>query len=221
MKTKTIIFVFIFSFFQIINLVGNKKQNEEISKMINYVDFAHICIVVDDIEQASEFYKKVFEAKLIDNFPHFKNIGFAKCAGFLDNPEELDISIRYLSISNLFIELHQLHSPENIKKEADQKEKINNTAVTLRVKNIDKVFEHIKKQNDITLVNKSDVYKPVQLSKVTADEFYFYDEQLEKNKIKKDEFAKKVSGIKFFSFFDKYGIKWYLVEHGNIDGNNE
>jgi maltose O-acetyltransferase len=216
MKINAIICVLFFSFFQTILLFGIEKESyslEKKDKMINYVDFAHICIFVDNVEQAAEFYQKVFEAKLIDYFPNLKNIGYAKAAGFLDAPEKFEVSVKYLSISNLFIELHQIHSPkETIKK---QTENSFVGAISFRVKNIGEAFEHIKKQDGIRLANESDEYKPFQLSPVTTNDFFFDDEQLEDNEAKKQEAAAKTSKIKCFSFFDKYGIQWFFVEHGS------
>jgi len=213
MKTKYIIWIFLFTFFQTIHLFG-----EEGTQMINYVDFGYICISVDDIEQASEFYKKVFQAKLIDSIPHLKNIGYAKCAGFLDEPETLDMSIRYLSISNLFIELQQIHAPkETVKNQESEKNiikvDISKPVIVLRIKNIEKAFNHIKNQDGIKLANESDDYKPFQLSKVTSDQIHFYDEDLDKNKEKKEEAAKRISNIKYFMLCDKYGIQWSFVEN--------
>jgi hypothetical protein len=74
---------------------------------INFIGFGHINIVVDNIRKASEYYKKLFGAVEQQEFPKFINIGFSKSAGFLEEPEKVEVMIRYLEIpkTNLFLEL--------------------------------------------------------------------------------------------------------------------
>ncbi len=66
--------------------------------MIEFDTLGHINIVVDNIEEATEFYKKLLCAVPIQDFPHLKNVGFAKSAGFLSNPEEVEVTVRFLRL---------------------------------------------------------------------------------------------------------------------------
>ena len=81
--------------------------------MIDIVGFGHINITVDCIEKATDFYERILGAKPIQFFPKFKNIGFAKSAGFLKKPEEVEVSINFLKIPNtdIYLELMCYHSP--------------------------------------------------------------------------------------------------------------
>ena len=56
-------------------------------------------MVVTDLEEATRFYEALFGASVEQTFPHFKNVGFARSAGFLDDPESVDVSIRFLKFS--------------------------------------------------------------------------------------------------------------------------
>ncbi|KEQ16831.1 VOC family protein [Endozoicomonas numazuensis] len=59
---------------------------------------SHINIVVDDIDRATRFYSEAFFAEPVLDFPHFKNRGFARSAGFLDQPDDVEVSIRFLKL---------------------------------------------------------------------------------------------------------------------------
>ena len=61
--------------------------------MIKLKGLSHINIVVEDINSGIEYYKKIFNAIPLQQFSNFKNVGFAKSAGFIDRPETVDVSI--------------------------------------------------------------------------------------------------------------------------------
>jgi len=76
---------------------------------INFIKLSHINIIVDDIENGANYYKKLFNAEENIEFPHFKNTGFSKSAGFMLKPNQVDVTIRFLSIpsANITLELMQ------------------------------------------------------------------------------------------------------------------
>ena len=83
--------------------------------MIKFTKFEHICIIVDNIEEATEFYKDLFGAIPFLNFPKLKNIGFAKGAGFLEHPDKVEATLRLLKLptqDNMLIELFEYHNPK-------------------------------------------------------------------------------------------------------------
>ena len=96
--------------------------------MINFVSLGHICINVDNIDEATEFYKELFGAVPIQDFPNFKNKGFAKAAGFLNHPEKVEVTIRFIQLptqGGIFLELMQYYVPvgkyvPNYKEAADR-----------------------------------------------------------------------------------------------------
>jgi methylmalonyl-CoA/ethylmalonyl-CoA epimerase len=64
--------------------------------MFSFDSLGHINVVVTDLEEATRFYQALFGASVEQTFPHFKNVGFARSAGFLDDAESVDVSIRFL-----------------------------------------------------------------------------------------------------------------------------
>ena len=79
--------------------------------VMKLTSFGHINIVVDDIDKATQFYQGSLGAVPVQDIPHFKNIGFARAAGFLDNPREVDVSIRFLALplpTPVFMEIDAL-----------------------------------------------------------------------------------------------------------------
>ncbi len=190
--------------------------------MINLKTLGHINIVVEEINEATEFYKQLFGAIPFQNFPHFKNEGFAKSAGFLDNPEEIDVTIRFLKLptqDNIVIELMEYHNPcgnsiKNIKKVNDR-----NLVghIALKVDNIEEAFEHVKMVQGTRIINKSPNYKPYKIDSIDVSDFHFYDKNLEEDRDEKKKVCDIIENINFFYFIDKYGIQWELEEgHSDI-----
>ena len=82
-------------------------------KRLKFTDFAHINIVVDDIDEGIKYYEQLLEAKPIQIFREFSNIGFAKAAGFLEHPELVKLSIAFMEIpgTKLTLELMEYYEP--------------------------------------------------------------------------------------------------------------
>lgn len=89
------------------------KENVENGKRLKFTDFAHINIVVDDIDEGIKYYEQLLEAKPIQIFREFSNIGFAKAAGFLEHPELVKLSIAFMEIpgTKLTLELMEYYEP--------------------------------------------------------------------------------------------------------------
>lgn len=193
--------------------------------MINFKGLGHINIVVDDINSASKFYEKIFNAVPHQEFPKFKNLGFAKAAGFLENPEKVEVSIRFLEIpgANVFLELMEYHAPQALT--PIQKRKTHELGgprhICLKVSNIDYAFQFLKAQDGITMINSSDQYKPYKIDKIKSSEFNFFDLEKETNLIEKQKICDIIGKIKYFYFIDRYGIQWELEQgHDDIGHGN-
>jgi catechol 2,3-dioxygenase-like lactoylglutathione lyase family enzyme len=193
--------------------------------MIQYESLGHINIVVDDADRATAFYTKVFGAVPVQDFPHFKNVGFAWSAGFLDNPEAVDVTIRFLRLptpEGLMLELKQYHHPAGIvcchDKGANGRGCVGHIA--LRIKNIDEAFEHLKKVDGVRMINASSSYRPFKIDTIQPDEFRFYDETMEQNAKAKEDVCRIVGAIRYFYFLDPYGVQWEL-EQGHTDIGSE
>ncbi|RLV57932.1 bleomycin resistance protein [Parashewanella curva] len=188
--------------------------------MIKFEGFSHINIVVDDTEKAIHFYQTVFGAISQQCFPNFKNIGFAKSAGFINKPEDVDVTITFLEIPNtgVFIELMEYHSPQgSCDIRFKQTHDMGNVGhIALKVTNIQEAFEFIKQQPDATLINSSDDYQAFKIDDISADEFYFFDPEKDANLDEKQAVCDVVSQIRYFYFIDPYGVQWEL-EQGHSD----
>lgn len=184
--------------------------------MINIVGFGHINIVVDSIEKATNYYIQLLDAKPIQFFSGFKNKGFAKSAGFLKNPENVNVSISFLKIPNteIYLELMCYHSPCGSQHIARyQPNDLGGVRhLCLRVKNIEDAFEKIKNFDGAALLNKSPEYRPFKLDHVQPEEFIFFDDQMNNDLEAKIQSAAVSSEISFFYFTDLYGVIWELEE---------
>jgi len=188
--------------------------------MINYLGLGHICVVVDNIEKATQFYQQALFAIPVQEFPHFQNLGFAKAAGFLEKPEEVNLSICFLQIphTNIFLELMEFHSPSGKKSvEFFQPNDMGGVRhICLKVSNIDEGFKHLKNLAGVTMINQNPEYKPYKIDAITPSEMRFFDQQLEENLQEKQKVCQTVGNTRYFYFLDPYGIQWEL-EQGHID----
>ncbi|UQY80368.1 bleomycin resistance protein [Candidatus Hepatincola sp. Av] len=187
--------------------------------MINLKGLSHINIVVDDINSGVEYYKKLFNAIPLQKLSHLKNVGFAKSAGFMENPEKIELSIVFLQLpnTNFVIEMMEYHNPKGIKKIDSNKltYQIGNVRrIALKVDNIENAFDYLKSATDVKFISDSPEYKPYKIDNITPKEFEFFDDKLEQDLTIKQNVCNIVNQIKYFIFIDKYGIQWEL-EQGN------
>ncbi|MFC2164502.1 VOC family protein [Acidobacteriota bacterium] len=177
---------------------------------INKLD--HINIIVDDIDEALNFYQNLLGAEKIHIFPHFKNVGFAQSAGFLNNPDKVDVTMAYLKIPNTEtrIELFCFHNPEgNTTIQYIKTNDLGGTRhVCLQVDDIHAAFKFIKGCEGVTLINQSPEYKPHKIDKITTSQFKYFDAALENDAKKKQDIADLVAETSFFYFIDRYGVQW-------------
>ncbi len=189
--------------------------------MIEFDTLGHINIVVDNIEEASGFYQELFGAVPMQDFPHLKNNGFAKSAGFLSRPDEVDVTVRFLQLptkEGVIIELMEYHNPQGKYIEHYKRPNDRNCLghVAFRVKNIDEAFEHVRNTEGVRFINDSDEYKAFKMDKIKPEEFIFFDEKLESDPGEKENVCEIIGNIRYFYIVDKYGIQWEL-EAGHTD----
>jgi methylmalonyl-CoA/ethylmalonyl-CoA epimerase len=182
---------------------------------VSFTGLSHINIVVDDINIGSEYYKTLFNAVDKVEFTRFKNISFAKSAGFMNDPEKVELTLKFLYIpgANLTLELMQYHYPKG--KDYGQSKKTNDIGfghISLNVTNIEETFNFISKQ-DIKLISSDRNYKPFKIDDITNDEFHFFDPKMENNTEGKNKFCDLISNTKYFYFIDKYGIQWEFEQN--------
>lgn len=190
--------------------------------MIKYKSISHINIVVDDIERASEFYQQALGAIPVQHFAHFKNMGFAKSAGFIEEAEKVDVCIQFLKIPTvpapLFMELMEYHYPiGNDRRPTGNTNDIGGVRhVALGIENIDEAFQYLKSINGVKMISDHLHYKPYTISPITTDDFIFFDESLENDPKEKENVCHIIGGIRYFYFQDCYGVQWEL-EQGHDD----
>jgi methylmalonyl-CoA/ethylmalonyl-CoA epimerase len=190
--------------------------------MFSFDSLGHINVVVTDLEEASRLYGELFGASVEQTFPHFKNVGFARSAGFLDDPESVDVSIRFLKFSlerseDLFLELFVFHRPPG--RQEIMPRKTNDVGgprhVCLRVTNIDEVFAHVKFIAGVHLINESPEYRPYFISPIKPRAIELPGASQETAEAK-EAICEIVKGIRFFYAIDRYGIEWEF-EEGHAD----
>jgi methylmalonyl-CoA/ethylmalonyl-CoA epimerase len=185
--------------------------------VMKLTSFGHINIVVDDIDKATQFYQGSLGAVPVQDIPHFKNIGFARAAGFLDNPREVDVSIRFLALplpTPVFMELMHYHSPQG--EDRVHAFKTNDRGgprhICLRVENVADAFTHLTGCPGVRMINQSPEYRPHQLDSITPEQFRLFDPQLEGNNEEKAKMCRNAGGITFFYFIDPYGVQWEIEQ---------
>jgi methylmalonyl-CoA/ethylmalonyl-CoA epimerase len=190
--------------------------------MFSFDSLGHINVVVTDLEEATRFYQELFGASVEQTFPHFKNVGFARSAGFLEDAESVDVSIRFLKFSfkrseGLFLELFVFHCPPG--RQEIMPRKTNDVGgprhVCLRVTNIDEVFAHVKSITGVHLINESPEYRPYFISPIKPRAIELPEASRATDEAK-EAICEIVKRIRFFYPIDRYGIEWEF-EEGHAD----
>jgi maltose O-acetyltransferase len=173
---------------------------------------SHINIGVTDLPLAIDYYQRLFNVTPVRIFEQFRNIGFAQAAGFLDQPEQVSVSIAFVEIpgTGLTLELMQYHNPPAQK--VVRAYKVNAVGgvrhIALKVVDIDLAFAHVKSLPENQLINASPEYKPFKIDPIQASEFRLYDSDLEADKAEKDQVCRIVGNIRYFYFIDPHGVQW-------------
>ncbi len=85
--------------------------------MPKFAGVSHVCIFVDDMMEAVDYYQKLLGVVPDHYLSHWKNEGFFKAGGFVKEAADGDVSIAFVNIpgTKLTLELMQYHSPEGAK----------------------------------------------------------------------------------------------------------
>lgn len=140
-----------------------------------FTGLSHVCIFVDDVKAAFEYYERILGAVPNQHIPHWKNKGFFQAGGFIEEAEQAEVSIGFMDVpgTRFTIELMCYHNPRGRQEPVIFKANDISGArhVALKVVNIEEAFEYIKAQPDVTLINTSDDYKVYQISKTEPSDF--------------------------------------------------
>ena len=193
--------------------------------MIDFEGLGHLKIVVKDIRRASAFYERAFGAVSLQEFPHFRNDGFARSAGFLNAPAAVDVSIRFLRLptpEGVILELMEYHHPAGV---VCCQNKVVNALncvghIALRVKDIDAAFAHVSAVEGVSMIHPSADYRPFKIDPIEPDEFRFFDPSKEADANEKEAVCRIIGSIRYFYFLDPYGVQWEF-EQGHSDMGTE
>lgn len=189
-------------------------------KLPEFIGISHVCVIVDDIMTAFDYYKRILGAIPDQCIPHYRNHGFFEAAGFIEDAEQCDISIGFLTVpgAGLTIEIMEYHQPKGRREPMIFKANDVSGArhVALKVRNIEEAFTYIKQQPDTQLINTSPEYKVYQISHTEPEEFYYFNPEREVDTEEKKAAADILGQIKYFYFIDKYGLQWEF-EQGHTD----
>lgn len=186
----------------------------------NFIGLSHVCIFVDDVDEAFKYYERILGAVPNQHIPHWKNQGFFEAGGFIEEAKDAEVSIGFMDVpgTRLTLELMCYHKPEGRKEPVIFRANDISGArhVALKIVNIEEAFEYIKAQPDVTMINTTEDYRVYQISETKPSEFYFFDREKEKDEEAKQKAADILGNTKYFYFIDKYGLQWEF-EQGHTD----
>ena len=115
--------------------------------MPKFAGLSHVCIFVDDMMEAVDYYQKLLGVVPDHYLSHWRNEGFFKAGGFVKEAADGDVSIAFVNVpgTKLTLELMQYHSPEGRKEPVffAANDVSGARHVALKITNIDEAFLHI------------------------------------------------------------------------------
>ena len=168
--------------------------------MPKFAGLSHVCIFVDDMMEAVDYYQKLLGVVPDHYLSHWRNEGFFKAGGFVKEAADGDVSIAFVNVPGTKLTL-ELSGARH---------------VALKITNIDEAFLHIKSMPDTRLINETDDYQVFQISETYPDEVHFFDQYMKEMDERKQQTAKILSEVRYFYFIDKYGLQWEF-EQGHTD----
>lgn len=186
----------------------------------NIVGLSHICIFVDDMEQAVDYYRALLGVQPDHCLPHWRNKGFFQAGGFVDEAADGDVSIAFVNVpgTKLTLELMQYHYPKGRTEPVifAANDVSGARHVALKVTNIEAAFAHIQSMPDTRLINETEAYRVYQISKTRPEEVRFFDQAPGETDERNAETANILGQVRYFYFIDRYGLQWEF-EQGHTD----
>ena len=186
----------------------------------NIVGLSHICIFVDDMEQAVDYYRALLGVQPDHCLSHWRNKGFFQAGGFVDEAADGDVSIAFVNVpgTKLTLELMQYHYPKGrTEPEIFAANDISGAPhVALKVTNIEAAFAHIQSMPDTRLINETEAYRVYQISETQPSEVRFFDQVPGETDGRNTETARILGQVRYFYFIDRYGLQWEF-EQGHTD----
>ena len=200
--------------------MNSSKTGTVRPELPNIVGLSHICIFVDDMEQAVDYYRDLLGVQPDHCLSHWKNKGFFQAGGFMDQADEGDVSIAFVNVpgTRLTLELMQYHSPKGRTEPVvfAANDVSGARHVALKVTNIEAAFAHIQSMPDTRLINETEAYRVYQISQTQPSEVRFFDQGPGETDERNVETAKILGQVRYFYFIDRYGLQWEF-EQGHTD----
>ena len=186
----------------------------------NIVGLSHICIFVDDMEQAVDYYRALLGVEPDHCLSHWRNEGFFKAGGFVDEAADGDVSIAFVNVpgTKLTLELMQYHCPKGRTEPVvfAANDVSGARHVALKVINIEAAFAHVRSMPDTRLINESEAYRVYQISETRPEEVRFFGQAPGETDGRNAETARILGQVRYFYFIDRYGLQWEF-EQGHTD----
>ena len=197
------------------------KETDTIQPALpNIVGLSHICIFVDDMEQAVDYYRALLGVQPDHCLSHWRNEGFFQAGGFVNEAADGEVSIAFVNVpgTKLTLELMQYHHPigrtEPVVFAANDVSGARHVA--LKVTNIEAAFAHIQAMPDTRLINETEAYRVYAISQTQPSEVRFFDQAPGETDGRNVQTAKILSQVRYFYFIDRYGLQWEF-EQGHTD----
>lgn len=200
--------------------MNNNEMGTIRPELPNIIGLSHICIFVDDMEQAVDYYRALLGVQPDHCLPHWKNKGFFRAGGFVDEAADGDVSIAFVNVpgTKLTLELMQYHYPKGRTEPVifAANDVSGARHVALKVTNIEAAFAHIQSMPDTRLINETEAYRVYQISETQPSDVRFFDQAPGETDERNSETAKILGQVRYFYFIDRYGLQWEF-EQGHTD----
>ena len=197
------------------------KETDTIQPALpNIVGLSHICIFVDDMEQAVDYYRALLGVQPDHCLSHWRNEGFFQAGGFVNEAADGEVSIAFVNVpgTKLTLELMQYHHPKGRTEPVvfAANDVSGARHVALKVNNIEAAFAHIQAMPDTRLINETEAYRVYAISQTQPSEVRFFDQAPGETDGRNVQTAKILSQVRYFYFIDRYGLQWEF-EQGHTD----
>ena len=186
----------------------------------NIVGLSHICIFVDNMEQAVDYYRALLGVQPDHCLSHWRNEGFFQAGGFVNEAADGEVSIAFVNVpgTKLTLELMQYHHPKGRAEPVvfAANDVSGARHVALKVTNIEAAFAHIQAMPDTRLINETEAYRVYAISQTQPSEVRFFDQAPGETDGRNVQTAKILSQVRYFYFIDRYGLQWEF-EQGHTD----
>ncbi len=200
--------------------MNNNEMGMIRPELPNIIGLSHICIFVDDMEQAVDYYRALLGVQPDHCLPHWKNEGFFRAGGFVDEAADGDVSIAFVNVpgTKLTLELMQYHYPKGRTEPVifAANDVSGARHVALKVTNIEAAFAHVQSMPDTRLINETEAYRVYQISETQPSDVRFFDQAPGETDERNTETAKILGQVRYFYFIDRYGLQWEF-EQGHTD----